>query len=77
LRAIERLEATSFEPKTIACHARAFDVSRFKSQMQALVDVALNERRARSARPSASLLRDLASTMSPTAPPHDSERDAA
>jgi glycosyltransferase involved in cell wall biosynthesis len=81
LRAIERLEATSFEPKTIAGHARAFDASRFKSQMQALVDVALNERRARSAPPratAASLLRDLASTMSPTVPSHhDSERDAA
>jgi hypothetical protein len=48
--------------------------------MQALVDVALNERRARNARPTAtaaSLLRDFASSMSATAPSHDPERDAA
>lgn len=78
--AIERLETTRFEPRTIAGHARVFDASRFRSQMQALVDVALSERRARNARPTAtaaSLLRDFASSMSATAPSHDPERDAA
>jgi glycosyltransferase involved in cell wall biosynthesis len=48
--AIARFEATNFESRTIAAHARAFDTSRFKSQMQALVDVALSGRRAPNAR---------------------------
>lgn len=65
LGAIERFEATKFEPRTIAAHARAFDTSRFKSQMQALVDVALNGRRA-------------PNTHVPTAAEfQDTERDAA
>jgi glycosyltransferase involved in cell wall biosynthesis len=65
LGAIERFEATKFEPRTIAAHARAFDTSRFKSQMQALVDVALNGRRA-------------PNTRVPTAAEfQDTERDAA
>jgi glycosyltransferase involved in cell wall biosynthesis len=78
--AIERLETTRFEPRTIAGHARVFDGSRFRSQMQALVDVALSERRARNARPTAtaaSLLRDFARSTSATALSHDPERDAA
>ena len=49
--AIAQFEATDFEPRAIAAHARAFDRSRFKSQMQALVDVAMSGRRASDARP--------------------------
>jgi glycosyltransferase involved in cell wall biosynthesis len=79
-RAIARFEATNFEPRTIAMHARAFDTSRFKSQMQALVDVALSERRAPDTRvpaPTVSSLRGASEVSATTAEFQKAERDAA
>ena len=79
-RAIARLEATNFEPRAIAAHARAFDTSRFKSQMQALVDVALSERRASNARVPATAASSLHASpgwREATAERQETERDAA
>ncbi len=79
-QAIERFEAARFEPRTIAAHARAFDASRFKSQMQALVDAALAERRRRSARaqmPSSASLHDFLVPASVPSKPEQTEKDAA
>ncbi|MBV8747281.1 MAG: glycosyltransferase [Xanthobacteraceae bacterium] len=79
-RAITRFEGTSFEPRTIGAHARAFDASRFKSQMRALVDVALSERSTRNNRllaTAASTLRGSPGVSAATAEFQETERDAA
>jgi glycosyltransferase involved in cell wall biosynthesis len=74
-QAIERLEAMTWEPRAIAAHARGF-----KSQMLALVDATLAERRTRNARPqtlASAPLRDLLVSASPTTKSKQTEKDAA
>jgi glycosyltransferase involved in cell wall biosynthesis len=79
-QAIMRFEATPFEPGTIAAHARTFDAARFKSEMQALIEVALSERRTRTTHaqtPAIASLRDFPGASSATTKSQRAEKDAA